>query len=203
MVDFELLSESPRPTNALELLERLLTNRRRQWQLWMENPPHFLGICLLLTVALELAVSVRLFHNQGAGPAFIGQFLGALSLLLLGEVLVLLIASKGGEFVGKKGNFFHGMTFLNLSLTPLLLYLPITLACWLVGGETLPTLRGLALFMLTLKVLSNWKEAVEATYKLSKVQSAIVMYVVFGLTAFVIVLFMYVAFINTVAGVLS
>lgn len=198
-MDFELLSETPeKPATALDLFERMLTNRPRQWQIWGEHPPYILGFCLLLTSALEMVLSSRLFHNSGGGREVIRHIFGTALLLLMAEVFVLMIATKGAEFVGKKGNFVAGLTYLNMSLSPFLLILPITLACWLVGGPSAGAFRTLAYFVLGLKVLSSWKESVEFTFKFSKVQSGLVMYASMVVAAVLAGLVVYIEIIRSI-----
>jgi hypothetical protein len=71
-------------------------------------------------------------------------------------------------FFGKKGLWFILLTFFHLGLAPLFLFLPLTLILWSAG--VFAGIRLVVLLILVGKVLSNWKEVVQSTYKLTPLQ---------------------------------
>lgn len=203
-MDFEILSESPqKPLTLLQFLERLIANRRRQWQLWGEKPPYILALVLLLTVSLEITLSQRLLHNLGGGIGLIQQLYGTIFLILLCETFFVYAASRGAQMVGKEGSFLAAMTYLNLSLTPFLLILPMTVLTWVTGDSTLHMVRLLLIVALSFKVISLWKQSIEHVFKLTAVQSGLVLYAAVGATVVVASLFVYIGLIRTLSNLIS
>jgi hypothetical protein len=199
-MDFELLSEKPRKPSLIEDFERLLVNRKWSWARWTQKPPQGLALIILVAVALELTVSSRLLSGNGVSFSLMGGFGGTLLIVTLIELGMALIATQAAEIFGSKGRSGHVLTFFNLSLTPLLLVLPVTVVTYISGR--LAVIRLMLYFLLVVKVLSNWREAIELVYKFTKMQSAIVMYVASGIACVTLVAMAYITLINRVVSAL-
>lgn len=203
-MDFELLSESPqKPVTLLQFFERLLTNRRRQWQIWGEKPPYLLGLVVLLTVSLEVTLGRRLMDNIGGGEGLLQQLYGTVLFFLIFELLFMYTASKVASTLGKEGIFLAGMTYLNLSLTPFLVLLPITMLTWAIADDMAATLRFILIIALVFKVMALWKQSIEHVYKLTSIQSAIVIYGSLALGAVVASFFVYISFFHAVSKIFT
>jgi hypothetical protein len=203
-MDFELLSESPqKPVSLLQLFERLLTNRRRQWQIWGEKPPYILALVVLLTVSLELTLGRRLIINIGGGEGLLQHLYGIVLFFLIFESLFMYTASKVASTVGKEGGFLAGMTYLNLSLTPFLVLLPLTILTWAIGDDMAATLRFILILVLFFKVMALWKQSIEHVYKFTSIQSAIVIYVSLALVVLVASFFVYISFFRAISKIIT
>lgn len=200
-MDFEILSENPRPANIIDELERLIAKRKWIWSRWTQKPPQLLAIAVLFAVALELTLSARLVENGGVSMTLLKGF-GETLLIVAGvELGLAIITAQAAEIFGKSGKTGALLTFFNLSLTPLLLILPVTVVTYISGR--LAAIRLLLYFILLVKVLGNWRDAMELVYKFSKMQSAIVMYVGSAVAFILLIVAAYVALFNHIVNALS
>jgi hypothetical protein len=200
-MDFELLSDTPStPSSLFENFERLLTNRRRQLQLWQEKIPYQLSFFIFFAVAFELAVSHHLLRNSGAGMELLASFSATAVVLFILEWIVVSVAHYVAEFFDKKGSRKATLATLNFGLTPLLLILPVTLLCSVTGKAD--GLRFFLLVFLISKVWINWRESIEFSTKLSRFQSTIAMGAVTGIAFMTALLVFYVTLINQFATLL-
>src|SRR5258708_35498529 len=96
------------------------------------DPPYERGWGLLILTALELSLASHLVHEQGLSD-LIGSMLRLGLFILVIESVLAKVSQSAARFFGKTGRFYSTLTSLNLSLSPLLLYLPLTLVCWAMG----------------------------------------------------------------------
>ncbi len=117
-------------------------------------------------------------------------------ILLIESALAVLVA-QASELFGAEGKITALFAFFNLGLTPLLLIAPISLT--LFAADASPSIRLLVLMALLAKVMLNWREAIEITYKFTKAQSAIVIYVASLLTFVALALAGYILLVRRLA----
>ena len=164
------------PANRLSLWDAFLEfigDRKKKLREWEGNPPHRLGVYVFLVVVLELVLSHRLGHHMGRDPDVIFQFIRVALFIPAIEGLLIFTAHRFAGLFGKQGKPLTVLTFFNLNLAPLLLILPVTLAIRAAG---LPDeARVFLLVLLALKVLMNWKDVIEMSYLLTRLQSALIM----------------------------
>lgn len=200
-MDFEVLGENDRQSHLLLALENYFRQRRRQLQDWDSRPPHALGIFILIVALLEVIVSRRLLSSAGfSSLIFTHALMGALAVTLV-EVGLARIGFAVATYFKKKGRVGTTITFFNLGLLPLLLVLPITLV-----ATIQPSLRPVVVIgwiLLMAKVVGNWRESLEVSYELSRLQSTLVIYAATALFIVVIVFGMYVGFISTLTQALQ
>ena len=165
-----------------EGLVGLINRRRQQLQDWEAHPPHALGWGIFGLVVLELVLVRRFSYGLGLHPRIFAQLIGTGFLILLLEGLFAKITLEVGGFFHKKGNWKTTWTFLNLSLLPFLLYLPLALLASLGGGHHIG--RTVFLFLLFLKVLDNWKEAIQISNELNRLQSLLVLGITLSMLVF-------------------
>jgi len=159
------------PVGFAETLISYITQKRIQLQDWESDPPHPAGWAVFFLVVLEFVMARFLFHQIGFGMRFVGQVLGMGFLLILIQGVFIKISREVASFCGKKGNWKTAWTSLNLGLSPLLLFLPITLLATFAGGVGL--IRLLLFFFLVIKVLSNWRLALEVNYEFNRFQASL------------------------------
>jgi hypothetical protein len=160
----EITAEAPQCFSFSEFLN----NTRASIEEWRKDPPHTLGLGILVATAFELVLAQRLFHGIGLSRSALPQFMNTLVFLAVLEVGFLLVCHRMASLFGKKGSWFTSLTFFHLGLAPLLLFLPLTLILWSAGVSA--GIRLVVLLILVGKVLSNWKEVVQSTYKLTPLQ---------------------------------
>lgn len=180
-MDLHLVSnQPPAPPTLLDSLERLLNTKRRQYlQNHLSNPPHALGYFIFAVVVLEMVLARRLAHGLSLHPGLFPQFIGTALVFLVLEWAFVSVAHTVSHVFNKKGRTWTVLTFFHLGLTPLLLFLPISLLCsFFMGGEGI---RQVAFLILLFKSLAHWREAVDVAFKFTRIQSAIVLYATTGL----------------------
>ncbi len=198
-MDFEIFEEE-RADHPLLALETYFKNRRRQLQDWEAEPPHRLGVIVLVVALFEVVLGWRLINGAGLSKTLAVHSMMAASMVALIELGLGRVASEVAGFFNKKGEVATAVTFFNLGLLPLFLFLPLILAAY-----TVPSLKPFALvgcLLLAAKVLANWRESLEVSFELSKFQSALVIYVASAIFTLFILLGAYVGFISTISRAL-
>lgn len=200
-MDFELISGPGSPARQpLRELEFFFINRKRQWQLWLSQPPFVLAAAVFGVVVFELFVA-RLLTSPAPRIEWPGRFFATAAAIFVVQGALVLIASQIGDLFDKKGSPLVALTLLSVGLVPLLLFLPATVAIRMAGGS--PALSMLVLILLVARVLSFWREALEATFKFSRFQSAAVLYSAFSLAIGLLIFIVYVFLAAQLSGVLS
>lgn len=173
-MEFEVLGEHSTTLSPFDALASYLRNRRRQLQDWEANPPHRWGLAVLLLASLEIVLTLRLYSGSGLTEPLVSHVTLVLSGLLLIEAALAKIAAEVGAFFNRKGKMGTAITFFNLGLLPFLFVLPLG-----VMGYGWPAARTFVLFawlVMGAKVLINWRESLEISYEMNRLQSAIVLY---------------------------
>lgn len=199
-MDFEVLSDNPRSLTLWEELERLLTNRKVALKQWARVPPHGLGWLIFALVVVELTIGSRLVSQRGIDSSIIGQLCGVALGIMLIAMTMAVIASQAAEIFKTHGSTTHLITFFNLGLTPLLLLLPVTLVGW--TSQAGDAVRLFLIILLLVKVVGNWRAALELVYKFTRMQSAIVLYASSSICFVVLLLAGYAIFFNKLASLL-
>jgi hypothetical protein len=199
-MDFEVLEEDP-ADHPLLALESYFKNRRRQLQDWEAEPPHRLGVMVLVVALFEIVLGWRLLSGVGLSKSLAVHSMMGASMVVLIELGLARVASEVAGFFNKKGEVSTAVTFFNLGLLPLFLILPLLLAAY-----SFPSLKPFALvgcLLLAAKVLANWRESLEVSFELSKFQSALVIYLASAIFTLFIFLGAYIGFISTVSRALN
>lgn len=150
----------------------LINNAKRQLQFWRSHPPHALGLLITFLVAAEVTVALRFTSGRGAGRSLFSEIAGQWVLISAASAYVAFTAHRIGALFSKKGSRLATWTLLNLSTLPLLLFLPGILA---IRALDLPGIITLAWgLVLVAKVLSQWREAVQISYRLTLLQSYLI-----------------------------
>ncbi len=178
-----------------------IKNPKSVLKAWSQQPPHSLGILVLLMVGLELVLNHRLVHDLGAAPSAVRQFISLIFIILLGEAAVMTTAHKIGRLFYKKGNPKTVWTFFNLSLWPLLLVLPMGLVSWTVGLSSF--FNGLLLFLLLGKILTDWKIILDRHYQFNRWQSALVVVALGGIAYTLVPIFMFFSILGSISEFIS
>ncbi len=173
-MDFEVLSDNPRSLSLWEEFEKLLSNKKAALKNWARVPPHRLGWTIFFLVVFELTLGSRMLRQRGLDLSIFGQFTAYAVMLLLIAMTLAVIAAQAAEIFKAHGQTTHLITFFNLGLAPLLLLLPVTLISW--TSQAGAGVRLFLIILLIMKVVGNWRDALELTYKFTKMQSAIVLY---------------------------
>ncbi|MCB4755764.1 MAG: hypothetical protein LHV69_01795 [Elusimicrobia bacterium] len=163
----------PKRPHPFDAISDFLNDRKKKLEDWDAHPPHSLGICLLLVIVLELVLAHRLAHRQGPDPMIVRQFFSTAGNILIAEGLLIFAAHRFAGLFGKVGKPSNAFTFFNFSLTPLLLILPMALLIRAAGFPD--AFRAFFLLLLALKVLANWKDVIEKTYLLTRLQSTLIL----------------------------
>src|SRR5690348_486742 len=103
-MDFEVLGGNDGATHPLHALEQYFRNRRRQLQDWESNPPHRLGVLILVLSLLEMVIGWRLIKGTGYTSELVTHALMLALAVALVEVGLARIASEVAVFFKKKGN---------------------------------------------------------------------------------------------------
>lgn len=199
-MDLQVLSEKSEKSSLIDDVERLLTNRRVLWQARAAHPPHLLGWTILALAAIETGLTRAFFQGMGWGPAVLQTIGKTFFLFLIPEIVLVSLTSQAGLLFNKKGSAGTLFAFFNTSWTPFLLYLPLNLLFIKVEQ---PIIQSLIVFVLFVKVLSNWREAMEIVYKFSKAQSAIAVYVAAGVICSGALAFFYLNLIGRAAAMIG
>jgi hypothetical protein len=150
-------------------LEKWLTNRRRAFEEWRQTPPYGLGLAVLLLVAFEFVLAYRLAHGLRLDASVAGSAATTAVFIMAIEAGVLLISNSVSSMFGKKGHVLPAFVGFNVALMPMFLFLPFALYSWAAGGGAVA--RVVVLLIIVFKILSDWKEIVRSTYKLSGIQT--------------------------------
>jgi hypothetical protein len=200
-MDFEVLGDDPSHPHFFQALESYFKDRRRQLQDWDAAPPHYLGVAVLLMGVVEVIFSWRLSNGAGFSRQIVAKGLMAALAVLLAELAIARIGSEVAGFFNKKGKVGTAVTFFNLGLLPLFVVLPLAVA-----GYARPQLRPWILigdlFLLT-RILGNWRESLEVCFELSKLQSALVLYLTGGLFVLLTVFGLYIGLISSLTQIFS
>lgn len=200
MMNFDVETSRPSPNSVGKLME-FLSDRKTHLHLWRNNPPHSLGWIVLLLVSLELVLARRLFHDLGGSPEVIGNFISTVIIVVFIELIFAFMAHKMANLFDLDGRFSTLLTFLNLNLTPLLLFLPITLMIWVSGGSH--AIRLLLFLLLSLKIFSDWKMAADINYNFKKWQSAVFVATIGFLIYLVIPILLLLGFTSSLSDLLT
>ncbi len=200
-MDFELHSPTSRPASFSEKFERLLTNRAWVWPRWTERPPHGLGLGILFVVCAEFALTSHLLRMENLSWYVVRDTGIAALILAFIEGALALITTQAATVFEKQGSTRTLMTFFNLSLVPLLAYLPVTLVLVMSGAN--PTYRLIFLCVFVVQVLLRWQEAIELIYKLSKTQTMILLYILSAVTFVTLLIGSYIFLFGKLADLLS
>ncbi|MBV9080287.1 MAG: hypothetical protein JO102_04115, partial [Elusimicrobia bacterium] len=197
-MEFEILNDPENPPGPLEAVRRFLSAPRRQVQAWGERAPKRAGLGVFALVALECALAHRLEMGQGRGRTILAQIAAAAAVLFVAELLISTAAAAVASFTKKTGSRTLTIFYLHLGLSPLLLYLPLTLILQLLNA---PDILQLLLFViLCLKVGTRWREIIETTYKLTSVQSVIAFYAAGVFSILILFLTAYAALVGRLAA---
>jgi hypothetical protein len=164
-MDSHIEFPKPETTHLLDQVRDFFLKRRHQLQDWDSNPPHGFGFAVLFLVAMKLTLCNKLMAQTGLTLSFLSQTCGVAVGLLLLELVLANIAKQIGRLYHKKGRILTTLTLFNLSLLPLLLVLPVSLLIYFSGH--LQGLGFIITLLLCLKVLGNWREALEISYEFS------------------------------------
>lgn len=201
MNDVQIVEFPQEPVSLWKELERYISARRKQLQDWEANPPHWVGAIVFVVVVIELVLGFSIINNAGLNLGIFRQ-MGSFALgLIFVEFLFVRSAHEAGALFNKKGRKRTAWTFINLGLLPLLLFLPMVALCQL--SPHMAKAPTVLLILLIFQVLANWREAVEVSFELSRLQSAILMYVVGGFAMMILGLVLYIGFLSTVLDVLN
>lgn len=173
-MEFELLHLPELPGGPFEALRRYLLNPRRQMQAWGDAAPASPGLLVLGLVAVELAVARRLSAGAGLGLDILseaGLFIGG---LVLAELAALFAGGAVASLLEKPARPWTGFCFLNLGLSPLLLWLPFALVSHALGWN--PAVGALVMLVLWVRVAARWRDGLQAAYRLSRLQTVAAAY---------------------------
>lgn len=182
-------------------LEKWLTDRRKTLEEWKRTPPYGLGLLVLLLVSLEMAVAYRLTHHIGFDTSLISSVFKTALYFLAFEVSIFLISNSFASIFDKKARMIPVLVSLNIALLPLLLYLPITLYIWASGASS--GLRVMALLLLMLKVLADWKDVIRTNYRLTGIQTYMLGGVVGGIAYVVLIFFLILSGFSAIVRLIS
>lgn len=199
-MDFEVLDAPEPQITYADSLARFFNSRRKQLQDWDAAPPVLLGFLIFCIAIFELSLGIHLIKHAGIKNKFVSTVFSLGFLFLIFELLFVSVAKQLAVFFKKTGKPIAAWTFLNIGLTPYLIFLPIALCATLAGASH--TLVFLLFVLLSFKVLGNWKEGIEVAFELSKLQGAIVVYALSGLAMMLAGLFVYVSFLKVIADFL-
>ncbi len=169
-------------------IEKWLLSRRKALEEWKRVPPHGLGLAILLAVSIEFVLAYRLYHGVRLNASAISSTVNTMIFIAAIEMGTLLITNSVASLFNKRGRILTSFTSMNVSLLPLLLFLPATFFFWAVGGGAVARL--LVLLVLIMKVLSDWKEVVRVNYLLSGIQVYMLGGVIGGAAYVLIILFL-------------
>jgi len=172
------MADTLQPSSRFDLSQwekviQYISERKKVLKMWRSHPPHSIGICVLMGVCLEIQLAKRVFFDMGPGPSIFGDFFGILIFIFAAQLFVGYTGHRVAYIFNKRGKFSTVLTFFNLDLLPLLLYLPATLL--IMAGNNSGGLRFLILLLLVFKVFTNWKDSLEINYSLTRWQSALIM----------------------------
>lgn len=185
----------------MDQLEEFINKGQSVFKEWKNKPPHILGLIVSFAVALELVITNQLFHGWGGTRLFISLLINRFILILGATALMVLLTHRTAGLFGKKGKRLVAFTLLTLSLLPFLLYLPISFLVWSMGGSE--GLAGILLLVFILKVLADWRSALQLTYRLTPLQSILVLSAAGSLVYIIMIAIFLIGSLTIVARILS
>jgi len=198
-MEFELLDNDEYPAHSLEAVRRYLQNPRRQMQAWGDKVPQLASALVFALVVVEWVLAKRLSEGSGRGVSAIAQVIGLAVVIFIAESILVSAAAGISAISGKSGNRWTAMAYLSLGLTPLLLVLPVALLCE--AANLSPAIRTLVTMLLGIKVLATWKDAIETTFKLNRLQGLAAFYFAVGASTLIGMLIFYVIAIGKIAAI--
>ena len=139
---------------------------------WLTRPSHKWGFGILVLVAFELSLGMRLKREMGLDISLVGQTISTILVILIIEAIIIQTSAQISSIFEKKASKWNIFTLFHFSLTPFLLILPLTLLLWTSSRAML--LQSLLILLVGLKTFQNWKAIIEVSFKLKPWQGAIV-----------------------------
>ena len=199
-MEFEILENEDLISSPFEAVRRFILNPRRQMQVWGEKVPGFAAGAVLGLVVVEWVISSRLVGGHGRGLSTLGQAFSIVAIILVVEGLFTAAGASIASLAGKAGHRRLAIGYFNLGLAPLLLVLPLTLLC--LAADAPEIVRLAVIGLLLLKVLGIWRDALEVSFKLNRLQSSAAMYAAVSGSLAVALLLFYVSAVGRIAAAL-